>query len=124
VRPGYAGDQADTDEEHPMRYCKIINGLLYDTETADLICDITPKEAGQSRSDFNYDDTGLYRTPGKRFFIAGEGGPTSRWSTPVNNGLFEGNGLREITEEEAKAFVEEFASVEMYIAVFGEPDSA
>ena len=57
---------------------KIINGFRYDTGKALLI--------GETRAtciwpDYNYWETGLYKTPRKGYyFLAGFGGPMSRYS--------------------------------------------
>ena len=55
---------------------KIINGKIYNTETATLIhrCD------NGRRGDFSCCEEELYRTKKGAFFIYGESGPYSRWS--------------------------------------------
>jgi hypothetical protein len=96
---------------HAMR--KIINGKSYDTETADFICDISGYGGTLSHSDFRFEDTDLYRTQKGAWFIAGKGGALSRWGKPYgNNGHIGGDGIRLVTEDEAKTLVEEFVSDE------------
>ena len=55
----------------------IINGLRYNTENAILI---GKASYNGSRTDFQWWAAGLYRTPRSgRFFLAGSGGPMTRW---------------------------------------------
>ena len=62
---------------------EVINGKVYDTKTAQQVCDITPLGLVNGRRDFTWEDTRLYRTAKGAFFIAGEGGPRSRWAQSV-----------------------------------------
>jgi hypothetical protein len=90
---------------------RIINQKVYDTETADLVCDVSGNGANFSQSDFDFDDTSLYRTKKGEWFVAGEGGASSRWGKPYGRNSYTGGaGVRTVTEDEAKALVEEFAS--------------
>lgn len=63
----------------------IFDGLRYDTTTADLIGGYDNLcEGASSTSDFGYWEATLYRTPrAKRYFLAGEGGPMTRFSRPA-----------------------------------------
>ena len=100
---------------------KIINGKVYDTATAQEICNISP--SGYSRSDFGWEDTTLYQTKKCAFFIAGEGGPNSRWAHHFpGGGRSDGNGLELIDASHAKSLVEQHASEDTFIAVFGKPE--
>jgi hypothetical protein len=53
-------------------------------------------------------------------FLAGEGGPLSRWAEPVGlNGSTGGSGIRPLDADEARSFLERFGSaedVEQYFA--------
>ena len=60
---------------------RIIDGKRYNTETATEICDVSAP--GFYRGDFRYEDTQLYCTPRGGWFLAGEGGPMSRWARSV-----------------------------------------
>jgi hypothetical protein len=92
---------------------KVIDGKVYDTETADLVCDISGYGGTLSQSDFRHDNTNLYRTKKGAWFIVGEGGAMSQWSEPCgSNSYIGGSGMRVVSEDEAKAFVAEFASDE------------
>jgi hypothetical protein len=81
----------------------IINARVYNTSTADVVCDISE---GWSGSDSSWHETILYRTKKGTFFIAGRGGPHSMWAQrhgSLNSG---GSGLRVVDIAEARAFME------------------
>jgi hypothetical protein len=100
---------------------KVIDGRIYDTQTAELLCDVSP--GGFSRSDFKWEDTALYRTKSGAFFLAGEGGAASRWRKRYgDSGWAPGDGIELIGASEAKRVVEEHCSTERYIELFGEPE--
>jgi len=71
----------------------IINGLRYDTQKATLLGE---GSAGGSHSDFRHWSAGLYKTPRSgKFFLAGDGGPMTRWARDVgNNGRTGGSAIR------------------------------
>lgn len=79
---------------------KIINGKRYDTEKAECI-------GGYSYgypSDFNYIHEALYVTPrSKSYFLAGEGGANTKYSTTVSQGSWSG-GERIQPMSESDAF--------------------
>ena len=50
---------------------KIIEGKVYDTETADCAAEWS---SPHTRSDFHYCEEGLYRTKKGTWFLAGEAG--------------------------------------------------
>lgn len=104
---------------------KIIDGKRYDTTTAVEICDVSGSGGHLSRTDFKWEDTTLYRTPRGRFFVAGEGGPMSRWVVSCgNNSWTGGSGLMAIDECEARELVERFGSAETYEQTFGVAEAA
>ena len=83
---------------------QVINGKVYNTDTATLIC-----EAGSrthSRSDFAYEDSSLYVTKKGAYFIAGEGGPMSRFAHDTGNGKTGGSGIVTVSREEALSLAE------------------
>ena len=86
---------------------KIINGKIYNTDTATRIgshvCFI--------RGDFRFEDTDLFKTEKGAWFICGEGGPLSRWSQPCGNGQRGGSGIEVMTTAEALAWAE-FAGID------------
>lgn len=82
-----------------------IRGLTYDTDTATLIAQWSPP--GVTRSDFRWEETGLYKTPRGRFFLAGLGGAMSRWARPAGqNERGPGSGIHPLEAEEALAWAE------------------
>lgn len=96
----------------------IINGLRYDTANAILI-----GEAGYNgaKSDFQWWRAGLYRTPRSgRYFLAGEGGPMTRWSTFVDGGgRTYGSAIFPMTAEDAREFAERYLTTGEVEAWFG-----
>ena len=96
----------------------IIGGKRYDTETAQYICDLSPR--GFYTGDFRHEETALYRTPRGNWFLAGEGGPMSRWARPEGlNGYSSGAGVRALDPDEARAMLEqhgETEAIERYFA--------
>ena len=99
---------------------RIIEGKAYDTETATMICDLSP--TGYSRSDFKWEDTSLYRSPKGQFFIAGQGNASSRWAERIGeNAMGGGEGMLLIDTDDAKRLVERHAPGK-WEAVFGEAE--
>lgn len=99
---------------------KIINGKMYNTDTAELIA----SDGWGSKSDFKHYDEELYRKKTGEFFLWGEGGPLSRYAEPdgSGHGWYSGSKIIPLDEEEAREWMEEKASTEKYIEVFGEPE--
>ena len=99
---------------------KIIDGRVYDTDTARLVC---PIHCSYSQGDFNYEDTDLYKTGRGQYFLAGTGGPMTRWAQPEgSSGRRGGNGIMLIEILEAREIVEQNGTDEQWIAEFGEPE--
>ncbi len=96
---------------------KIIDGKLYDTDTAKELCDLSP--IGFSSSDFRWEDTRLYVTKKGAFFIAGEGNAMTRWAKTVGDTRSGGEGLQLIDEAEARDLIERHGSIELFTEVFG-----
>lgn len=100
---------------------KIIDGKVYDTETATQL--LAVGNAGiVSSSDFTYHSTHLYRSRKGQYFLAGHGGALSMWATRLNNGSTGGDGIRLVTEQEARKLVEFHGSAEDYETIFGSPE--
>jgi len=81
---------------------RVIDGKIYDTDTAERIGNHVHSNAG----DFRYEDTDLYKTKKGAWFLCGEGGPLSRWSRSVGNGQTGGSGIEALTTTEALAWCE------------------
>jgi hypothetical protein len=101
---------------------RIIDGKRYDTETATLICDISPNDFHYD--DFRYESTHLYRTGKGAWFMAGEGGPLSRWAQPVGqSGKCSGEGIQIISDEEARDLIEQHGKPEQVEEFFSVEDA-
>lgn len=83
---------------------KVINGKVYNTETATQIANW---DNGVYGSDFNACDESLYVTKKGTYFVAGEGGALSRWSESCgSNGRQGGEGMEVLTKAEALEWCE------------------
>lgn len=83
---------------------KVINGKVYNTETATRIANW---DNGCYGNDFNACDESLYKTSKGAFFVSGEGGALSRWATSIGtNGRGAGDGVEVLTPAEAMEWCE------------------
>jgi hypothetical protein len=95
---------------------QVIDGKTYNTETATKLAH---ENGGYSTSDFKHWDETLYRTKNGAYFLAGYGGPMTRWAVPACGGGSTGStGIRAISEQDAREWVERYANDE-YEAIFG-----
>lgn len=85
---------------------RIINGKRYDTDKATLIGEAEESYVGQ----FEHWCAGLYITPrSKSYFLAGSGGPMSRFSRPVDrNSWGGGEKIIPMARQEALAWAERY----------------
>jgi hypothetical protein len=101
---------------------KVIGGLIYNTETAEHLADV---RCPYSHSDFNWEDTGIYKTPRGRFFLAGEGHAASRWAKSYGHSeRGPGSGIEPIDEDRARSMLERLLNVSEYEKVFGKVEEA
>jgi len=100
---------------------KIINGLLYNTETAKLV---GTWDNGYNPGDFNYCEESLYRKRTGEYFVYGYGGAMSKYAKWHGNSGGEGEEIRPYTAQEAKEWAEEHLTAEEYIAEFSEPEES
>lgn len=98
----------------------IIDGRSYDTATATLVCDLS--SPGLGWSDFRYEETSLYKSPNGTYFLAGHGGPRTRWAQSVGNGTSSGKGLALLDPLSARALCERDGTSEDYLEAFGTPE--
>lgn len=75
-----------------------INKIHYNTETATFVGEAYE---GENISDFSYWEAGLYRTPRKRYFIAGRGGAMTPFAHRAEGGWGGGPGILPLTRMEA-----------------------
>jgi len=99
----------------------IIDGKRYDTEKAELVCEIKDGAVG----DFRRIDAGLYRTPrSKEFFLAGWGGAMTVFARSNSDNTRSGsNKVIPLSEQDALAWAEQFASVEVIEQFFAVKDA-
>ena len=84
---------------------RVIGGKSYDTATATHICQTI--DYGYP-GDFESCDESLYRTKKGTYFIAGEGGPMSKYATSCGGGdVSSGEGMEIISKEQARQLAEE-----------------
>ena len=99
---------------------QIINGKMYNTATA---TPIGRYEYGGGPRNFRWFSETLYRKKTGEFFLAGEGGPRTRYAVDCgNNCVSGGEDIIPLNIEEAKEWAESFLSTDEYILAFGEPE--
>lgn len=97
---------------------KIINGKLYDTETAKKIASCYH---GESTRDFRYYSESLYRKRTGEYFLAGEGGPMSKYAKSAGqNSWTGGEAIIPLTYSEATEWAEREMDADDYQAEFGQ----
>lgn len=98
---------------------KIIDGKIYNTETATKIATYWNR---LSVSDFNNMTEWLYRTSKGTWFLAGEGGALSPYSTSLEGGRCSGAGERisPLTDDEAREWLERHNEIDALETYFKE----
>lgn len=97
---------------------KIINGKVYDTETA--------KELGSWRNagswrDFSHKEETLYRKKTGEFFLYGQGGPMTNYAEATGtNSWSGGERIMPLTFADAREWGEEHLDGDEYEEIFGE----
>ena len=99
---------------------RIINRKMYNTETAKLVD--TAASGARDSFDAYYWIEHLYKKRTGEYFIAGEGGALSRWREVYSDGFTNGWGIKPLTDEEARDWMEKYGDPDVYIEEFGEPD--
>ena len=83
---------------------KVIDGKLYNTETAELLHEW---DNGCYGNDFNECSESLYRTKKGVFFIAGSGGAMSKYAESCGqNSVCGGEGIEPLTSAAAREWAE------------------
>ena len=96
---------------------KVINGKLYNTETAKLL----GEDSYSNPSDFNYWIESLFQKRTGEFFLYGQGGPMSRYAqTTGQNEWSGGEQIQPMTTENARQWAEKHLSADEYESIFGE----
>jgi len=98
---------------------KILNGKLYNTETAEYI---GAYSNGLSYTDFHYFCETLYQKKNKEFFLYCEGGARSPYASHCGDTTTGGNRFVPLSEDDARKWIEQWLDAEIYIELFGEPE--
>ena len=84
---------------------KVINGKLYNTETAELLAFIGN---GRNCSDFRFYEETVYKTKNGALFLHKDGGALSQMAEPCgNNGTCGSQTIETLTPDQAIAWAEE-----------------
>ena len=98
---------------------KIINGKVYDTDTAR---DMGGDSFG-NYGDFSHWSETLYQKRTGEFFLHGEGGPMSRYAETIGQNQWSGGEkIIPLSPAKAREWAEEHLSADEYEAAFGLPD--
>ena len=98
---------------------KVINGSLYDTETAKLL----GEDSYSNPRDFAHWRETLYRTKSGKYFRHGKGGAMTKYAVSVGQNEWSGGEkIIPLTLESAQKWAEEHLSGDDYIKAFGEPE--
>lgn len=84
---------------------QVIGGKVYNTETAEVIGSYSNN---LSYSDFrNFEET-LYLTKKGNYFLAGQGGPMTKYAESVGDGLGSGSDITPLSKESALQWAEQY----------------
>lgn len=99
---------------------RIIDGRMYNTETATLVGHYNN---GCSYSDFHVIDESLYIKKTGEWFLYGFGGAMTEYAVKCEDGMTGGSArIISFTDDEAKKWLEKYNLVDEYIKYFGEPE--
>ena len=96
---------------------KILQGRLYDTDTARYI---GSNQSSCYKNDYRYFEEDFYRKKTGEFFLHGKGGPASRYAERLESGgCIGGEQIIPLPEEEAREWAEENLTVEECEGLWG-----
>ena len=98
---------------------KIINGRLYDTETAKELAAV---DNGYGVGNAFYCKTALFQKKTGEYFIYGEGGPMTEYGDSVGYNRTWGCRFEPVDEFDAQKWVEKNCDGDTYIDLFGDVD--
>lgn len=97
---------------------KIINGKMYNTETAKRLGEY---DNGYAINDFSHVYEALYLKKTGEYFLYGKGGAMSKYSEPCGSNCWcGGKRIIPLTESEAKEWAERKLDADEYVEIFGE----
>jgi hypothetical protein len=97
---------------------KIIEGRVYNTDTAELVGEWANT---YNTGDFNFCIENLYRKKTGEFFIHGRGGAMSKYAVSAGSNTMSGSEqIKPISFEYAKQWAEEKLTADEYEKLFGE----
>ena len=98
---------------------KIINGRLYDTQTAKALAS---RDNNCQPGSFDYVVETLYRKKTGEFFLSGSGGARTIYAEHFEGGSRGSSRIMPLNEAKARKWVESYADAEKYMELFGEVD--
>lgn len=98
---------------------KIINGKMYDTDTAKELVSVTN---GYCMGDLYYSKTALYQKRTGEYFVYSEGGPMSEYGDNVGYERTWGCRFEPATERSAKEWIAKHCDGDTYLSLFGNVD--
>ncbi len=96
---------------------KIINGKLYNTQTAN---GLASWDNHCQPGNFNYVEEILYRKRSGEFFLYAYGGAMSIYAERFENGSCGSSHIIPLTEAEAREWAESHVTGDKYMEIFGE----
>lgn len=97
---------------------KIIDGKLYNTETAKKVANWSD---GMSFRDFSHVEETLYQKRTGEFFLFGEGGPMTKYAVSAGQNSWSGGSkIVPLTWESAREWAEDHLGADEYQEIFGE----
>lgn len=96
---------------------KIINGKLYDTETAK---EVGLRAHGEGPRDFHYFVERLYRKRTGEYFLHGEGGPMTQYARTIGQNQWSGGEkIMPLDYQTAREWAEKHMDADDYMEEFG-----
>ena len=97
---------------------KIINGKVYNTDTARKI---GTWSNGADRTDFSWVEESLYQKKTGEFFLHGQGGPDTRYAQQLEASHWAGGEtISLVSYDSARQWADDHLTADQYQAVFGE----
>ena len=96
---------------------KIINGKLYNTQTAKALAS---RDNHCQPGSFDYVEEILYRKKTGEFFMRGSGGARTIYSEHFEGGSRGSSRIVPLTDAKARKWVETYADADKYTEIFGD----